>query len=812
MLLRIRVALTMCIMVALSWGGYTLNYSLSDFTFQVENGYHRVYGRGFVCVNAPGEPELPSITLHYIIPANVRVDSLIVDDITVSEIPGQFLVYPTQMPVVSGQTAQWTPPDTSIYNSEELYPETYIEIINEGVMDGARIVTVEVHPIVYRPSARMLYILSHIEVNFALSPNMLPELRPVKRSIHCQPLFEEALKNLVENDYEIALYYQRPVLLPTNQLGQLEPFPTGPAMIICDPSFASAFQPYADWLTDQGMKAQLISPQLIYSYFEGRDSAESIRNYIKYCYQNAGGTYFILGGLDSRFSTPVPPAIPARRCFCVDILHNEPPHYDTIPADHYYCALDGDWNADGDTTWGEMEDSVDQFPEVYVGRILCPNSQEACNWVERALIYEKSPQNASSIDTAIWIHQTTWPLGPAMNIFPTHFTHIVVDNPTAYDAFALLDAGYGFTNAQTHGAMESFPTGYQCGGDTHEIWSHWSRPPAQANPKAGLNWLTNEEKYFLHYAVSCHTGFFDDPALLCVAEGFTTKWRGQCSGMPIGACASIEHTRYSLSLISHYLQWYYYSELFEEEVAPGSYSRLGFALANAKTHMNWGDDWHRWVCYATNLFGSPTTAAWTNVPGELKVSHPSRIPADVQTEFVVTVLEGETESPVQHATVCLNKPNDIYEIRKTTSSGQASFLITPQTSGTLKVTVTRFHNDGILYIQYVPSQSTCAVLDYPGGSQAWDSENITPSCLCILKGSTHLREIAVIKFGVPAEGDVYLSVYDVTGVCVTTINCGVLAPGYYERIVDLRNMASGIYFALLEQSNDKESSKFIILR
>lgn len=732
------------------------------------------------------------------------------------QVPGRFSIYPTQPPVVSGESLVWMPPETLIYNSDEFYPQEFIEVVSEGIMDGARIVTVAVHPLVYRPRSRRLYLVTSVGFDLALGEGVLPDVRPLVRGEYEQLVYDAAFISLVENDYEIAAYYQRPTMMPYSQIGINVPFPTGPAMIITDPAFADAFQPYADWLTDKGIKAQLISPQLIYANFSGVDEAEKIRNYIKYCYQYVGGTWFILGGMDNRFTSPVQPELPSRRCFCVDIIPDTlVAHYDTIPCDHYYCALDSNWNADGDDTWGEMNDGVDQFPEVFVGRILCRDAQEAENWVYKALTYERVPANIASLDTAVWIHQSIWSMGNAMSMFPSYFGHIQITNGTAYDDFNLLDYGYGYTHGQTHGSIKYFPTGYIVGSDEHRIWSYWPDPPSPGNPNAGLNWLTNDDRYFIHYAVSCHTGFYDDYAHLCIAQAFTTEHRNCQTCIPIGACATIEHTRYSLRPSSHTLQEKYYKLLFDAEYPGASSSMIGFALAQAKAHMSWGSSHHRYVSYGTNLFGSPTTPAWTNVPRQFVVSHPTRIPVGEQTQFVVQVEDGEwNNQPVANAKVCLNKPGDVYEIEMTDGNGQATFLILARYEGTLKVTVTRYHNDGIAHTQYLPSQTTCQVLYYPagGGTQASREVAVAPDRLCITQCQTLLRDNTSFRFGIPEEGEVSIVIYDITGSRVKTISHDLLFPGYYTVKVETTGLAAGVYFVVLKQGADDIVRKCLVIK
>lgn len=729
----------------------------------------------------------------------------------ISEIAGQFLLYPIQPPVVSGETVPWVPPDTLIYNSDDIYPTDFIKIVNEGVMDGARLVTVVVHPIQYHLESQRLFIVTNINFEFIFSPNTIPEVRPHIRGEHEQTVYDAMLRQTVENDYEIPAYYQKPSLVEENQLGQLAPFPAGPAIIITDPMFADAFQPYADWLTDQGIRAHIISPAIIYAYFTGVDEAERIRNYIKYCYEHGGGTYFILGGMDSRFPwQPFPYEVPVRWCWCIDILPGNPPHYDTIPCDHYFCALDGNWNADGDETWGEMNDDVDQFPEVYVGRILCRDVQEVSNWVHKVLNYEKTPGNINALDTVKWIYQSSWFMGSAIDEFPGHFTHIIYTDPTAYEAFNFLNNKQGYTHAQTHGSLLGFFTNVET--PPHEIYYYTESPPSPDYYRAGLNWLTNDNRYFIHYAVACNTGFFDDPNLPCVAESFTTRYRNSETLIPVGACASIEHTRYSLYPTSHTLQKEYYESLFTLEYPGASFSIIGFSLAEAKTQMSWVYGSHRWVCYATNLFGSPTTPAWTNVPGNLAVSHPSHIPANQQTQFNVTINDAVSHEPVAYAKVCLHKPGDIYAIKKTDDDGRATFFITPRTTGILKVTVTRFHNDGESYTQYLPSQTTCRVMNYPGGGQALDSENIAPDHLCIVQMPTFFKDGSLIKFGIPKESKICLAIYDVMGSRIKILKEVVLQAGYYTEKIETKKLSCGIYFIVLRQDDEKVSKKFLLIK
>ena len=252
-------------------------------------------------------------------------------------------------------------------------------------MGGARIVTIEIRPIQYAPASKKLSLVMNIHFEFCFGTENTPELRAKIRGKYEQSVYDAVLSKVVANDYEIPVYYQKPHVVEENQVLAPPPHPElfAPAVIIAPTEFFDAFQPYVDWLTDEGIRATIISPQTIYLYWGGRDNAERIRNYMKECYRY-GGTYFILGGddyfLPVRYAVPLPYQSGGITC------------KDSIPCDMYFSDLTGDWDTNNDGFWGDREhDNPDRYPEVFVGRIAAYNTQEVQNWVTKALHYEKTP-------------------------------------------------------------------------------------------------------------------------------------------------------------------------------------------------------------------------------------------------------------------------------------------------------------------------------------------------------------------------------------------------------------------------------------
>lgn len=332
----------------------------------------------------------------------------------------------------------------------------------------------------------------------------------------------------------------------------------------------------------------------------------------------------------------------------------------------------------------------------------------------------------------------------------------------------------------------------------------------------------NFNKYYFVYSLACHNGAYDShlisngfyiaPTDTCIVDGFIDTYSS-----PIGACAFLGYTRASVLSRSYDLEYEFYRKLFTIEELPPvepSVTRLGVseALSKCGNRIAWMDRWDRHNCYAHNLFGSPYTEAWTNQPGNMSVSHPRQIYAGVTVNFTVTVKDASTGSPLQYAKVCLNKPQDIYAVGSTDANGQVTFRIAPRTTGILKVTVTRFHNSGSNYAQYRPSQTTCQVLEPPGGGQSSGSNELLPTTLCIIDLTTISRDNLIINYSIPVYGDAFLYIYDVTGSMVWVISQENLQPGFYKMTVDTKGFSCGVYFVVLKQNNEKVSKKFLLVK
>ena len=156
-------------------------------------------------------------------------------------------------------------------------------------------------------------------------------------------------------------------------------------VIITSDNFESYFQPLADWKTKKGVPAVVRTVSWIDEQLPGRrDTAERIRFFIQDAYASWGTTFVLLGGDTS--------IVPVRFAWSA--------YYGgwDVSTDLYYSDLDGNWNLDGDSKFGEgysgvssPGDSVDLYPDVFVGSAPAASTIEVETFVSKTLTYETSP-------------------------------------------------------------------------------------------------------------------------------------------------------------------------------------------------------------------------------------------------------------------------------------------------------------------------------------------------------------------------------------------------------------------------------------
>ncbi len=555
-------------------------------------------------------------------------------------------------------------------------------------------------------------------------------------------------------------------------------------VIITSSTFAPYFQPLADWKNQKGIRTRIITLDTIYANYTGSDNAEKIRNFIKDMHSTYGTMYFLLGGqCDYEHSQEI---VPRRNAF---VMQSNAGYYtdeDTIITDLYFADLDGTWDGDGDGTYGETNDNVDMYPDVYVGRAPVRTTSQVQNFVNKVLAFERSSdKDASFIKSSyhpqgnLWDsnHGTSMP-DSMVQFDPANWTHVFIreeiEGITRTAVNDTFDNGYQLVHFVGHG--NEYGVYYNLGSNT------------MINCSDADNLSNGFSRLSIATSIACFSGALDeagsDAGYDCFAEHLVNATGG-------GTVASLFNSRYG---------WGYsrpegalgpsgeQSKYFFRAIHQNNLYILGQVWANMQSSMvpdAQSDTLFRWCLYERNLLGDPTLEIWTDVPVDLVMNvNADTVFQGEDTVITVTVADAKGKAPVSDAIVTLLQKfaGDsylIYLVDTTDASGVANFNVNATDTNDIIVTSTK-HN-------YIYAQDTIKVVSALGVSE--NNYNV-PVRLGVRNNV--FRSDLIVTYSVPVNSRVEVDVFGVTGRLLRSEKFIASGEGMYK--VDMKKAKNGIYF------------------
>ncbi len=613
-----------------------------------------------------GAPEMPVRVLRIALPLGAQVKDIKIISTTEKEFTlTNHLSFARPPVILSKERIADNPgPNTHIYCSDRPYPEKIVELKGIGIIDSCQICELLIVPFHYYPLSNRLIL--YYSIKFAIDYEDGSSIRAKN------PLAGK----LVVNARDI-VYSQR-----MDDLNQLH------YVIITNPPMDTIFQRLADWKTKKGIPAKVRNVNWIISHYPGEDSAAKIRNYLK-TLPDSSTEYVLLGGdVD---------IIPCRFAYAMTCSAGfSPGREDTMPCDLYYADLQGTWDRDGDGSYGEIEDSIDLYPDLFIGRAPVNTIQEAQRFVNKLLTYEKNPA-IDYLDNALFAAEILWSdpytdQGIHKNkigdeSFPDFFEiaklYQSLGNETKQSVMQAIRQGQNLINHDGHGWIDLISVG----GWPHRIYC------------ADFDTITNAPKYGILYSIGCWTGAFDYES---VSEAFVNSPNG-------GGVAYIGNSSYGWGSPGN--PGFGYSDRFDSRFFHSLFVQnnleLGVALALAKVHFipySREENVYRWHQYQINLLGDPAMPVWTKTPDSLLVFHPQTIPVG-SARVMITAKSKQTNLPIRNALVCLRKGNESYSAGYTDASGTIFLNTTATNTGNFELTITA-HN-------YLPFEDTIPVISGP---------------------------------------------------------------------------------------------------
>jgi len=653
-----------------------VTFDLEEVSLQAVGDFESVRMTGTVPSFEEGRPELPMRIVTFALPEGttaVRAEAVVR---TSRELPGRHNIRPAQpqVPLSRTEAPAWVPPDERIYSSASPYPARVARLLSTGSIAGHPVASVGLLPLQYVPAEEKLILNEAIEVSIVAEPSGAVPRKPGPMSPATAAAHGARLRSLVVNPEDVGV-----PTLRSKRSGE----GTVDYLIITSPSFEPLFQPLADWKTEKGVRAEIVTTSWIYANYPGDDAPEQIRNCIIDYYENYGTMWVLLGG-----DTDVVP----HRIACAKSGDSG----ENIPCDLYYADLDGTWNEDDDDRWGEaLQDQIDMYADVYVGRAPVNTTAEVSRFVNKILTYEGSPsgddQPTDFQEKLLFLAEVLW-TDPWTD---SAICKDMIDDdsvPSRFDPITKLYQTNGqLTKSRT---ISELNAGYNIVNHNGHAWYTSMSIGSSGLYSSDFDGLTNAPRYGVWYSIGCWASAID---YNCISE----HWVNAPDG---GGIAFIGNTRYGWGSpgnpgfgTSDEYDREFFNQLFNE-----GHEHIGVTHAahkDAFVGLAKNNAYYRYCLYELVLLGEPEMRIWTEEPVEGAINHPDELPLGEETVVVTVSRDGV---PVADALVLVTN-GEIYEEAETGSDGIATLSVSPTSTGTATLTVTA---QGIL-----PYQATLTITD-----------------------------------------------------------------------------------------------------
>jgi len=346
----------------------TLEYGFTEPRFGKYENYSIVYvdEADFSDIH-DGRPTIPVKSKTYEFPLGTKIKDVIYEH-------SEPEVISLDEKIFYGSCSTATTEDPAFYNTNKSYPSSFVSYHTGGGLINDTIktfLTVRVNPFLYRPT--------DYEIDF----------------------IEEAKVTIVYEEPE------EPILEEKNECDLL---------IITVSEFEKNLQKLVTHKEKMGVKTTLVTLSEIKDY-QGRDTQEQMKYYIKDAIENWGIKYVLLvGGLKGTKSTW---NLPIRYSHVLVSEGKQELAEPEFISDLYFADIYdsqgnfSSWDSNNNDIFAEWDgtteiDVMDLYPDVYLGRLPCRTTREVKTVVDKIINYEKNKADDSWFKKIILVSGDHW--------------------------------------------------------------------------------------------------------------------------------------------------------------------------------------------------------------------------------------------------------------------------------------------------------------------------------------------------------------------------------------------------------------------
>ena len=663
-----------------------IRFSTDQVRVERTDGHTRLVTPGAMQEDRAGRPDLPWFGEPLDIPDGQKVTAVEVIGVETEPIATGVKIESAARPIAGSLQIERTAPDPVYFASDVPQPAIPVELGTQGWQRGRHEVWLKVAPVRWSPRSGLLERITRVQVRLTLDADTTPDDHVVRQRIVAD-WEDEPGPTLLHGGVTPTTSFSSRSLR-----GRAQPFSATqiPSLlgspveyvIVTNETMAPQFQRLADWKTQSGHPAVVRTIEWIrQQYPGGADDGEKIRKFLQDAYARWGTKWVLLGG-----DTDV---IPARYGYTTFYGGNY------IASDLYYSCLDGNWNADGDSIYGEgyfsatdPGDNCDLMPDVYVGRAATISLLDAQHFVDRVFQYSRTPVGDYETNILMFgevLFPQDWHLGDYITLDGASLIEEVLPTFTGHPEFHIARLYENYTDTTyTPGALpetrtavlDSLDRGYGIAVHVGHGYRNTMSVGVGTLDNNDASGLTNGNRLMNLYAIDCTSNAIDFPS---IGEAFMSAPNG-------GAVSNIGSTNFDFPTAGRVYQDEYFNLLVADSV-----TAIGEAQAMQKlpyVPFSVYDGVNRWTQFTLLLLGDPEMHVWTNTPRTMTVSAPASMSLS-DTTLAINVKVGATN--LVGARVTAYQAGVDFSTGTTDASGNITLPFRPDSLGTLTLTVTGFN-------------------------------------------------------------------------------------------------------------------------